>query len=104
MPNATNRQRAVNKALTTLLPQAPYADAEQIRAMAHDRKLRGLPASIAVWLATVTHVRHEHSDYDTLLAEGYDRDAARFFVIDQINDVLTHWRATRLLEPEDEDE
>lgn len=100
---STARQRAVNKALRALLPHAPYADTETIRALADDRKLRGLPASVAVWLATVTHVRHEHSDYDALLAEGYDRDAARFFVVDQINDVLTRWRATHLLDPEEDD-
>lgn len=101
---STGRRRAVNKALTALLTQAPYSDAERIRAMANDRKLRSLPPSVAVWLATVTHVRHEHSDYDDLLAEGYDRDAARFFVVDQINEVLTHWRATRLLDPEEDEE
>ncbi|WP_309085260.1 DUF2293 domain-containing protein [Chelativorans sp.] len=101
---STARQRAVNKALTALLPQAPYSDTEKIRALANDRKLRSLPPSVAVWIATVTHLRHEHSDYDQLLAEGYDRDAARFFVVDQINDVLTRWRATRLLEPDDDEE
>lgn len=101
---STARQRAVNKALTTLLPQAPYADMEKIRALANDRKLRALPASVAVWLATVTYVRHEYSDYDALLGEGYDREAARFFVVDGINDVLTRWRATRLLEPDGEEE
>lgn len=101
MKVSTARRRAVNKVLTSLLPQAPYADTEKIRALANDRKLRALPPSVAVWLATVTHVRHEHSEYDELLAEGYDRDAARFFVVDQINDVLTRWRATRLLEPEE---
>ncbi|WP_163268032.1 DUF2293 domain-containing protein [Chelativorans alearense] len=104
MKVSTARQRAVNKALTALLPQAPYSDTEKIRALAGDRKLRGLPPSIAVWLATVAHVRHEHSDYDDLLAEGYDRDAARFFVVDRINDVLTGWRATRLLDAEEDDE
>jgi len=104
MKVSTTRQRSVNKALTALLPQAPYSDTEKIRALANDRKLRSLPASVAVWLATVSHVRHEHSDYDQLLAEGYDRDAARFFVVDQINEVLTRWRATRLLEPDEEDE
>jgi len=36
--------------------------------------------------------------------EGYDRDSARFFVIEQTNVVLTRWRATRLLEEDDEDE
>jgi Uncharacterized conserved protein len=103
MTASTFRQRAVNKALTVLLPQAPYADIERIRALANDRKLRALPPSVAVWLATVAHVRHVHTDYDTLLEEGYDRDSARFFVVDEINAVLTRWRATRLLDP-DEDE
>lgn len=101
MRSSTNRRRAVNRAVTALLPQAPYADTETIRAMAHDRKLRGLPPGVAVWLATIAHVRHAHSDYDELLDEGYDRDSARFFVVDQINDVLTRWRATRLLEPDE---
>lgn len=100
---STGRQKAVSKALTSLLPQAPYSDLEPIRTAANDRKLRGLPPSVAVWLATIAHVRHVHSDYDALLAEGYDRDSARFFVVDQINGVLTSWRATRLLDPEDMD-
>lgn len=104
MKVATARRRAVDKALTALLPQAPYSDTERIRALANDRKLRTLPPSVAVWLATVAHVRHVHSDYDALLSEGYDRDAARFFVVEQINDVLTRWRATRLLDPDEDEE
>ena len=101
MSPSTNRQRAIAKALTTLLPMAPYADIEKIREMASVRKMRDLPASIAVWIATVTYVRHEHSSYDKLLAEGYDRDAARFFVVDEMNETLTRWRATRLLDQDD---
>jgi hypothetical protein len=100
---STNRQRAIAKALTLLLPAAPYADIEPIRAEAGARHMRELPPSIAVWLATVAHVRHRHTDYDQLLAEGYDRDAARFFVVERTNEVLTSWRATRLLDPDDED-
>ena len=100
MTGSTSRQRAIARALTLLLPMAPYADIETIRRMASARDMRELPASIAVWLATVTHVRHEHSGYDALLAEGYDRDAARFFVVDEINETLTKWRATRLLDPD----
>ncbi len=103
MRAATDRQRAVARALTLLLPQAPYSDIEPIRQAASDRKLRSLPPSIAVWLATIAHVRHRHTDYDALLAEGYDRDSARHFVVDRINEVLTAWRATRLLTDEDED-
>ena len=65
--------------------------------------MKALPPSVAVWLATVAHIRHAHTDYEALLEEGYDRDAARFFVIDRINAVLTSWRATRLLDPDDAD-
>ena len=99
----TNRQRAIAKALTALLPLAPYIDAEKIRADAYAPHMKTLPPSIAVWLATVAHVRHAHTEYEKLLGEGYDRDSARFFVIGEINDVLTRWRATRLLDPDDEE-
>ena len=100
--SSTNRRRAVAKALTLLLPGAPYADIEAIRTEAGAKHMKTLPPSIAVWLATVAHVRHQHTDYEQLLAEGYDRDAARFFVIDHTNEVLTSWRATRLLDPDDD--
>jgi hypothetical protein len=64
--------------------------------------MRELPPSIAVWLATVAHVRHVHTEYDSLLDEGYDRDSARHFVIDAINETLTRWRATRLVDEDGE--
>lgn len=99
----THRRRGIAKALTLLLPMAPYADTEKIRADAGAVHMKALPPSVAVWLATVAHIRHAHTDYERLLEEGYDRDSARFFVIDRINEVLTGWRATRLLDPDDED-
>ncbi|RLP27200.1 DUF2293 domain-containing protein [Mesorhizobium sp. YM1C-6-2] len=99
----TKRRKAIAEALTLLLPAAPYSEIEAIRAEAGSRHMKELPPSIAVWLATVAHVRHQHTDYEQLLAEGYDRDAARFFVIDRTNEVLTSWRATRLLDPDDDD-
>lgn len=103
MNRSTGRQKAIAKALTVLLPMAPYADIEKIRTDAGAPHLKALPVSIAVWLATVAHIRHAHTDYEKLLAEGYDRDSARFFVIDEINAWLTKWRATRLLDPDDDD-
>lgn len=103
MSAPTGRRRAIAKALTALLPMAPYADMEKIRTEAGSVHMKTLPPSIAVWLATVAHVRHVYTDYEKLLAEGYDRDSARFFVIDQTNDVLTRWRATRLLDADDEE-
>ncbi len=103
MSPRTGRQRATARALTALLPMAPYADMEKIRADAGAVHMKTLPPTIAVWLATIAHVRHAHTDYEKLLGEGYDRDSARFFVIGAINDVLTRWRATRLLEEDDEE-
>lgn len=102
MTAATGRRRAIAKALTALLPMVPYADAEKIRRDAGAVHMKVLPPSIAVWLATIAHVRHAHTDYERLLAEGYDRDSARFFVVDEINVVLTRWRATRLLDADDD--
>ncbi|WP_085983966.1 DUF2293 domain-containing protein [Allomesorhizobium alhagi] len=104
MAMATGRQRAIAKALTALLPLAPYADTEKIRTEAGARHLKTMPPAIAVWLAAIAHIRHEHTDYEKLLAEGYDRDSARFFVVDQTNEVLTRWRATRLLDPDEDEE
>lgn len=103
MSAPTGRRRAIAKALTALLPLAPYADMEKIRADAGAVHMKSLPPTIAVWLATTAHIRHVHTDYEKLLAEGYDRDSARFFVMEQTNIVLTRWRATRLLEDEEEE-
>jgi len=103
MSAPTKRRQAIDKALTMLIPMAPYIDAEKIRTDAGAVHMKTLPVSTAVWLATVAHIRHEHTDYDHLLSDGYDRDSARFFVIEPINDVLTRWRATRLLEADDDD-
>ena len=100
----TGRRRAIAKALTALLPLAPYADMEKIRADAGSVHMKTLPPTIAVWLATIAHIRHVHTDYEKLLGEGYDRDSARFFVIEQTNMMLTRWRATRLLDADDEEE
>lgn len=103
MAASTERRRAIAKALTLLIPMAPYIDAEQIRQDAATRHMKTLPPSIAVWLATIAHIRHQHTEYDRLMNEGYERDAARFFVLDEVNAVLTRWRATRLLDPDNED-
>ena len=37
-----------------------------------------------------------------LLSEGYDRDLPSFFVIDEINAMLTRYRATHMLDPDDQ--
>ena len=101
---ATERQKAIARALTLTIPGAPYLDAEAIRTAARSRHMRTLSPPVALWLAAVAHIRHAHTDYDTLLDEGYERDAARFFVLDDINAVLDRWGATRRLDPDAVDE
>lgn len=98
---ATERQKAVARALTATIPRAPYLDAEAIRQAAGSRHMRPLPPATALWLAAVAHIRHAHTDYDSLMDEGYGQDAARFFVLDDINRVLDRWGARRRLDPEE---
>ncbi|AXS41374.1 DUF2293 domain-containing protein [Breoghania sp. L-A4] len=95
MSGGTKRQRDMRKALRALVPLVPYDEAECILEQALAGHLRHLPPSIAVWLAATSRIRHAHTDYDDLLGDGYDRDAARFFTCDAINGVLTTWGSAR---------
>ena len=95
----TERQKRIARAVTATIPRAPFLDAEAIREAARARHMRSLQPEAAVWLTAVARIRHEYTDYDALMDDGYDRDAARFFVADDINDVLDHWGARRRLDP-----
>jgi hypothetical protein len=97
------RLKDIRDAFTAMFPLAPFADAEPIREHACRRSMNELTADVAVWLSAIAHLRHEHTDYDALLSEGYDRDSARFFVIDDINAILTGWRAARFLDADEDD-
>jgi hypothetical protein len=100
----TKRQQAIRRALRALAPGIPLADAETVLALAGRAQMKALPPSTALWLALGSHVRHAHTDYDRLLAEGYERDAARFFVADAIDDVLSGWGCQRSILDEEEAE
>ena len=51
----------------------------------------------AAWLSLVAYVRHTFTDYDELLAQGYDRDSARFFVAEELAGLLVEWGVKRKL-------
>ena len=99
----TDRQRLIRKALSLLIPQAPYADFAAIYERARAKRLRDLEPADAAFLSLAAHVRHEWTDYDDLLAEGYDAESARYFVLDEMNDVLTDWGATKLVDGSERD-
>ncbi|SFT60929.1 hypothetical protein SAMN05444141_102277 [Pseudovibrio denitrificans] len=90
----TKRQRAISDALGALIPHVPFLDAAEIRSKANQQHLRHLPAHIAVLLATTSYVRHQYTDYDDLLEDGLDRDAARYCVADEMEATITSWGGT----------
>jgi hypothetical protein len=46
----------------------------------------------ALTLALIAAVRHQHTNYDELLARGMDRESARLLVAARINSILAAWR------------
>ena len=49
----------------------------------------------AVRLAVVAHIRHTETEYDTLLASGYDRWDARAQVEERVDRVMTQWQGKK---------
>jgi hypothetical protein len=99
---STKLQKEIAISLIALAPGIPYSDAEAVKRNAASRHLRSFPAGISTWLSLISHIRHQHTDYDQLLAEGYDQESARHFCLDATNAKLTGWRATRYLNAEEE--
>ncbi|MEP0944668.1 MAG: DUF2293 domain-containing protein [Rhizobiaceae bacterium] len=96
----TPRQKAIHKAIRELIPLVPYADFLPIATAARAKHMRNLTPVNGAYLATVAHIRHQHTDYDELRDEGYDHDSARFFVAGDIEDKLREWGSTRGLDGE----
>ena len=101
-PLPRNRREAVAAALARLAPRLPAfeADAALDRALASPG-LRGAAPETAARLALVAYARHVFTDYDDLLGEGYDRDSARHFVLDDLNAALAEWGARRRVSDEE---
>ena len=91
----TKRQQAIRKALRALVPGIPLSDADAVLTLAERRHMKDLPPSTALWLSLGSHVRHVHTDYEQLLADGYEREAARFFVVEETDAVLAGWGCQR---------
>ena len=72
-------------ALRHLAPKLPPHEFGAVIDHARDSKgLRSAAPETAVWLSLVAYARHVFSEYDDLLAQGYDRESARHFVMDEI--------------------
>ncbi len=94
----TRRVKEIRQQLRLLCPHMPMADFNPVLELASARHLKHLPPSIALWQAVGAHIRHVHTEYEDLLEEGLDRDAARYMVRDDMNDVLTEWGCSRVID------
>jgi hypothetical protein len=97
-----NRREVVAAALAQLAPRLPEFESEAVvdRALASPG-LRSARPDNAAWLALVSYARHVFTEYDALLDEGYDRDSARHFVLDDLNAVLAEWGSRRRVSEEE---
>ena len=96
------KRSEIENALRRLAPRIP---AHELAAVVdHARDSPGLkPASpeSAAWLSLVVYVRHMLTDYDELLDQGYDHDSARFFVVSEMEAILSSWGVRRSFNAED---
>jgi hypothetical protein len=79
-------------ALRAIAPKLPPHEFGAV--MDHVRDSAGLRSAApesAAWLALTAYARHALTDYDDLLAQGYDRDSARHFVAADMDAVLASW-------------
>ncbi len=91
-----NRRADIESALRHLAPRIPKHEFGAVIDRALDSPgLQKAAPETAAWLSLVAYVRHVMTDYDGLLAEGYDVDSARFFVAEEINGVLDGWGVRR---------
>jgi hypothetical protein len=91
--------RAFAEQVQSAYPACPEAEAEAIAAHACQKYSGRIGRSGAareldpgaITLAVAAHVRHRHSRYDELLAQGWERGDARHAVADVVQDVLKRW-------------
>jgi hypothetical protein len=93
---------AIETALRRLAPRIPAHEFGAVVDHALDSiGLRTASPEEAAWLSLVSYVRHALTEYDHLLAQGYDRDSARFFVADEMAELLASWGVRRPLDAQD---
>ena len=94
MPTRTE----IEEALRRLAPRMPRHEFGAVVDHALDSHgLRTATPETAAWLSLVAYVRHSLTEYDDLLAQGYDQDSARFFVAEEMERVLAEWGVKRKL-------
>jgi hypothetical protein len=92
------RRAEIERALRQIAPRIPRHEFGAVTDKALDsRGLRKAAPETAAWLSLVAYIRHTRTEYESLLAEGYDPDSARHFVRESMNAVLLEWGAKRFI-------
>ena len=92
------RRAEIEVALRHLGPRVPDHEFDAIVDHAMDSPgLRTASAETAAWLSMIAYARHVLTEYDDLLAQGYDHESARFFVAADIDAYLAEWGVCRKL-------
>ena len=92
----------IEAALRRIAPKIPAHEFGAVIDHALDSKgLRTAAPETAAWLSLVAYTLHVFTDYDELLTQGYDRDSARHFVMDDMAAQLTEWGVRRTLGEDD---
>src|SRR5207247_2198794 len=97
-----SRRETLESGLRRLAPKIPPHEFGAV--IDHAQDSAGLKSAVpetAAWLSLVAYVRHAFTDYDELLAQGYDRDSARHFVMQEMETVLREWGVRRPLGSDD---
>ena len=98
MKEASDRRASIEAALRRLAPRIPRHELGAVLDHAQESAgLRKAAPQTAAWLSLVAYVRHVLTDYDELLASGYDHDSARHFVTGEIETILADWGVRRAL-------
>jgi hypothetical protein len=87
---------AIEAVLRRLAPKIPPHEFGAVVDHALDSKgLQHAAPETAAWLSLVAYVRHVFTDYDDLLAQGYDQESARHFVAEEMAGKLKEWGVRR---------
>ena len=93
-----SRRAAVEAALRHLAARIPPHEFGAVVDHALDSDgLKTAAPETAAWLSLTAYARHAFTEYDALLEQGYDRDSARHFVVDEMAAVLKRWGVRRSL-------
>ncbi|WP_068086031.1 DUF2293 domain-containing protein [Polycladidibacter stylochi] len=87
----TQRQKDLKHYLSSQFPRISLYDLNIIKTLANSPNLRKLRANDAGWLAAVSYIRHNYTNYEQHLTNGLDKDTARFLVAQDIKEKLAEW-------------